>query len=210
MPLYKTITINSTTNLLIWKIEEPYEILLEGIELTENCKERLSHMKSEIHRRGFLSVRQLLKAAGYKSSDLFYDNNGKPHLKDGTHISITHSFIFSGIIISSNIGVGIDIEKQRDKIQKIAHKFVGYEWNYLSNERLTEKLSVIWCAKESMYKDFATKGMSFKKHTKVIPFDLEEGKTVAWVFYRGTVQKYKVHYFPVDGFMCAYALKSKV
>ena len=123
MPLYKTITVNKTTKVYIWKIEESYEELSKGIELTPPCRERVDDMKSEIHRRGFMSVRHLLAEAGYVDKDLYYDDLGKPHLKDESHISITHSFNFSGIIVSEDIPVGIDIEKQRDKIVKIANKF---------------------------------------------------------------------------------------
>ncbi|MEL4308816.1 4'-phosphopantetheinyl transferase superfamily protein [Joostella sp. CR20] len=206
MPLYKTIQPNLHTKVLIWKIEETYDELADGIELTDNCINRLSRMKSEIHQRGFLSVRQLLKKAGYTTSDLYYDTAGRPHLKDGNYISITHSFIFSGIIISKQTPIGIDIEKQRDKISVIAHKFVGYEYNYLTDNDIN-KLTVVWCVKESLYKVFATEGMSFKQHTKVLPFDLEEGKTFGWIFYCGRIQKYKVEFLEFDGFTCAYAIE---
>ena len=58
-------------------------------------------MKSELHQRGFLSVRMLLVEFGYTDEDLVYDSFGKPHLKDGKHISITHSYNFSAVVISS-------------------------------------------------------------------------------------------------------------
>lgn len=207
MSLFKSITVNPTTKVLIWKIEEPEHNLKEGIILTPNCLNRLQGMKSEIHRRGFLSVRQLLREAGYKTSDLYYDTCGKPHLKDGKQISITHSFQYSGLIISDTIKVGIDIEKQRSKIAVIAHKFVNYEFGYLTTEMVRE-LTVVWCIKESLYKVFATEGMSFKLHSKVIPFTMEEGKTLAWIIYKGQLQKYKTWFIEFDGFTCAYALEN--
>ncbi len=80
-------------------------------------------MKSEMHRRAFLSIRHLLALYNYVDEDLVYNEAGKPHLKDGKYISITHSHHFTAIIISKNDGVGIDIEMQRDKILRIAHKF---------------------------------------------------------------------------------------
>ena len=126
MPLYKTFTPNSQTTVKIWKITESYNDLLNTIKLRPANLDRVLGMKSELHRRGFLSVRHLLKEFGYTDEDLFYDENGKPHLNDGKYISITHSFIFSAVIISDNVG-GIDGEKQRDKITIIAHKFIDYE-----------------------------------------------------------------------------------
>lgn len=206
MPLFKSISVNPSTKVLIWKIEEPELSLREGIVLTENCLKRLGGMKSEIHRRGFLSVRQLLREAGYKTTDLYYDPYGKPHLKDGKQISITHSFNYSGLIISESIRVGIDIEKQRHKIGIIAHKFVDYEFSYLNLDMLRE-LTVVWCIKESLYKVFATEGMSFKQHAKVIPFTLSEGRTPAWIIYKEQLLKYEAAFLEFNGFTCAYALE---
>ena len=165
MPLYKTISPNSQTTVKIWKIDESFDGLIQSIHLKPKSLERVLDMKSEMHQRGFLSVRCLLAEFGYQDSDLFYDENGKPHLQDGKQISITHSFHFSAVIISDLI-VGIDVEKQRDKITIIAHKFIGYENDYLReyDESYIEKLTAIWCVKESLYKLFATPGLSFQKH----------------------------------------------
>ena len=102
MPLYKTLSPNSQTTVKIWKIEESYDQLISDLDLRPESLTRVLSMKSELHQRGFLSVRHLLKAFGYTDQDLFYDANGKPHLKDGNHISITHSFTFSGVIVSHN------------------------------------------------------------------------------------------------------------
>ena len=111
MPLYKTIKPNNHTTIFVWKIEESFEALSECMPLTERSKSRIQSMRSELHRRGFLSVRHLLKEAGYSDFDLYYNGNGKPLLKDEKHISITHSFTFSAIAISTK-EVGIDVEKK--------------------------------------------------------------------------------------------------
>lgn len=205
MPLYKTITPNSQTTVKIWKITESYDELIQPITLTDTCMQRVLSMKSEWHQRGFLSVRHLLAEFGYTDADLVYDNNGKPHLKDGKHISITHSFMFSGVIISDH-EVGIDIEKQREKIAVIAHKFVGYEQDYLVNtaDDYINKLTVIWCVKESLYKLFATPGMLFKEHFLVIPFMIKDEETIAWIDYEEVKYRYNTHFFEFEGFTCAY------
>lgn len=207
MPLYKTLTPNSQTTVKIWKITESYDELIQPIDLRNECMQRVLGMKSELHQRGFLSVRHLLAEFGYTDADLYYDDNGKPHLKDGKFISITHSFTFSGIIVSDR-EVGIDIEKQREKIKIIAHKFVDYEFNYLdkSADDYIKKLTVIWGIKESLYKLFATPGMLFREHFLVIPFMLEDGETVAWIDYEGRKLRYNTHYLEFEGFTCAYVV----
>ena len=184
MPLYKTVKVNSQTILKIWKITEPYDVLFQPLDLKKESLARVSNMKSELHRCGFLSVRHLLRSFDYTDQDLYYDENGKPHLKNGKFISITHSFTFSGVIISDR-PVGIDIEKQRSKIGIIARKFVDYEFQYL-NEKIeveVRRLTIIWCIKESLYKLFATPGMLFKEHFLVIPFTLNDSETIAWIDY---------------------------
>lgn len=206
MPLYKTITVNSTTKVLIWKIEESFELLSEGVELTQHCQSRVDGMKSDLHRRGFMSIRQLLALEGYEDRDLYYDQHGKPHLKDGKKISITHSFIFSAIIIS-DAEVGIDIEKQRSKILKIAHKFTPIEeYRTLANEdAIMRKLTIVWGAKESLYKSFARKGVSFLQHIYVEDFSLDESTTEASVSFDSKLEYYDIWFLEFEGFTCAYA-----
>lgn len=210
MPLYKTITVNPTTKVFIWKIEESFEALSEGINLTGNCSGRVENMKSDLHRRGFMSIRHLLALSGYTDHDLQYDENGKPHLKDDKHISITHSFNFSAIIVS-DVEVGIDIEKQRNKILKIAHKFTPIEeYRTIANEdAMMRKLTIVWCAKESLYKSFAEKGVSFLENIYVEDFALDETKTTATVTYEDKQQKYDVDFLEFEEFTCAYALISE-
>src|SRR5690554_7021238 len=210
MPLYKTITVNSNTKVLIWKIEEPFEHLYQNMALTENCERRVMNMKSEIHRRGFMSIRHLLAIEGYTDFDLYYDENGKPHLNDDKFISITHSFNYAAIIISDG-EVGIDIEKQRDKIIRIVHKFTPIdEYRTIANDdALIRKLTIVWCAKESLYKSFAEKGVSFLQNIDVTDFDLDSKKTTAKVVYGDKEEFYDIDFLEFEGFTCAYALVSK-
>lgn len=207
MPLYKSISVNSQTTVKIWKIEESYDDLMQPLDLKPESLERVSNMKSQLHQRGFLSVRHLLRAFGYSDQDLFYDGNGKPHLKDGKYISITHSFTFSGVIVSDD-PVGIDIEMQRDKIAKIAKKFVDYEFDYLETrtEDYVRKLTIIWGIKESLYKLFATPGMLFKEHFLVIPFNISDLETVAWIDYNSKKYRYNTAFLEFEGFTCAYVV----
>lgn len=211
MPLYKTITVDDYTKTFIWKVEESFEELTEGIDLTAHCMERVKGMKSEIHRRGFMSIRHLLAEAGYADKDLFYNEQGKPHLKDGRNISITHSFNFTGIIISDK-NVGIDIEKRRDKILKIANKFTPLkEYHTVANEdALIRKLTIVWGAKESIYKMYAEPGLGFLQHINITDFDFDDGKTTGKVFFKGTTSNYYLEFLEFEGFTCVYALPAPI
>jgi len=207
MALYKTITIDERTKVFIWKIEEPYNWLAKGIELTEHCQNRVNSMKSEIHRRGFMSIRHLLAEAGYTDFDLYYDELGKPHLKDGKYISITHSYEFSAIIVSES-PIGIDIEKQRDKIMKIAHKFTPLsEYHTLANEEaLIRKLTIVWGAKEGIYKLVGIPGLLFLHHIYVEEFSFDDEILKARLNYQGKQTNFKLKFLEFEGFTCVYTL----
>ena len=204
MPLYKSIKINAQTYVKIWHITESVDDLMQSVDLKKESTARFQSMKSELHQRGFLSVRLLLKAFGYSDYDLFYDENGKPHLKDGRFISITHSYTYSAVVVSAKL-VGIDIEKQRNKITKIATKFTAYEANYLNSDSMDyiQKLTWIWCIKESLFKLYTTPGMSFKKHFLVLPFGTGQSKTTAWILDGDKPQCFEALFLEFNGFGCA-------
>jgi 4'-phosphopantetheinyl transferase len=207
MALYKILTVNKTTKVLIWKIEESISELQDSITLSENSATRLQSMKSELHQKGFLSIRYLLKEVGYTDAELIYDAFGKPHLTDGRFISITHSFIFTAIIISKNVPVGIDIEKQRDKILKIAHKFTPIqEYKTIANaDALISKLTIVWGAKESLYKIYGKKKLLFLHHIYIEDFKFSDEKTTGEIRYNGENTSYKITFLEFEGFTCVFA-----
>ena len=211
MPLYKTINFSPTTQILVWKITESYEELFHEVLLTENSLVRLHGMKSELHQRGFLSVRKLLQEAGYNDFDLFYDESGKPHLKDKKFVSISHSHEFSALIISSQ-KAGIDIEKQRDKIPRIADKFVNNQelqrLRSFDNQDYIKKLTVKWGAKEAIFKIRNEKGISFKKHIQVNSFEIADEKTTATLEIENTRQQFALYFEEIQGFTLVYAFEN--
>jgi 4'-phosphopantetheinyl transferase EntD len=208
MSLYKIIQINKTTSILIWKIEEDFNELFRQVKLKDISLARLERMKSESHQKGFLSIRHLLKEAGYSDFDLFYDEDGKPHLKDGKQISITHSNNFSAIIMGDE-NVGIDIELQRDKIIRIADKFIEYEFTYLRKnaDDYIKKLTVIWGAKEAKFKMCNSRSLSFKDDMKVFNFDLIDGKGKASVQQNEFIKDFDFFFEEFENFTMVYALE---
>ncbi|EAQ99790.1 4'-phosphopantetheinyl transferase family protein [Maribacter sp. HTCC2170] len=209
MPLYKTIQVTPEITVYIWKIEESEEKLADGIRLTDHCQNRLDGMKSEMHRRGFLSIRHLMAEAGYEDKDLYYDANGKPHLHDGNHISITHSHHFTGIIVSTTDEVGIDVEMQREKITRIAYKFTPLEaYEHIKNPNdLVRKFTIVWGCKESLYKIHATQGLSFFRHIYIEDFEFSNTIIEGLIAYEGDTSYYNLQFLEFEGFTCVYAVK---
>ncbi|MDR0229296.1 MAG: 4'-phosphopantetheinyl transferase superfamily protein [Flavobacteriaceae bacterium] len=200
---------NIHSKVYVWRIDEEFEYLLDGLVLREQTQDRLDRMKSEVHKRGFLAIRHLLLVAGYTDLDLLYDSNGKPYLKDGKHISISHSFEYACLIIS-NYTVGIDIEQKREKIQRIANKFLnGKEVsisNSLKGEQSIEYLTRVWCAKETLFKMGDSRSLSFKDdmYIELEQFDslCGKGKIESGSFYLEVT----IEVIDLDGFILAYAV----
>ena len=211
MPLYKTINYNSTTQILVWEITESLGELLGNVVLKEKTQLRLNAMKSEMHQRAFLSVRMLLQEVGYTDFELHYDEFGKPYFNDGKHVSITHSHHFSAIIISDET-VGIDIELQREKIIRIADKFVNkIELNRLRRfdaEDYIKKLTVKWGAKEAIFKIRNEKGISFKDHIQVNTFEIEDQKTNAILEFENIKQVFSIYFEEFEKFTLVYAFEN--
>ena len=209
MPLYQTIQCNATTKILVWKITESYEELFSKVTLKEKTQLRLSGMKSELHQRAFLSVRMLIQEVGFTDHDLHYDEFGKPHFDCQHHISITHSHHFAAIIVSLET-VGIDVELQREKIIRIADKFVETETSYLNTTPIADyvrELTVIWGAKEAIFKIRNEKGISFKDHIQVGAFSLEENQTQASLHFEGLIKNFEVNYLEIENFTLVYAFE---
>jgi phosphopantetheinyl transferase len=209
MPLFKTILHNSKTEILVWKITETLEQLLLEVILNEKSKARLAGMKSVSHQCGFLSVRKLLQEKGYTDFDLYYDEFGKPHLNDGRHISISHSHEFSTIILSDQ-NCGIDLEMQREKIITIAHKFAEHEFEFLKDvgeKNYIRQLTVIWGAKEAVFKIRNEVGISFKDHIHVAPFSIEMMQSVALLKFGSINMNYNIFFEEVERFTLVYAFQ---
>ena len=216
MPLFNIINFSSTTQILIWKITESLEDLLSQVVLKEKTQLRFNEMKSELHQRAFLSVRMLLKEVGYTDFDLQYDESGKPNFNPNNchnepiEVSISHSHNFSTLIISDQ-KVGIDIEMQRDKIIRIADKFVNNKESLRLGDTNTldyiKKLTVKWGAKEAIFKIRNESGISFKDHIWVNSFEIRDQKTIATLEMENVKQQFSIYFEEFEGFTLVYAFE---
>jgi hypothetical protein len=112
MPLQNN-KFNSSTQILVWKITETYELFVEVVLKMRRL--RLGGMKSELP-TWFLSVRMLCRKLVIMILICLMTNLANRISRRQTHF-YHHSYQFSAIIISDQT-VGID-KLQREKIIKI-------------------------------------------------------------------------------------------
>jgi phosphopantetheinyl transferase len=206
MPLFKEVILNDAATLYLWKITEDLEELFPSVKLNPNSVNRVNSMKSESHQKGFLSVRMLLQHIGYDDFSLFYDAFGKPHLIDGNHISISHSHTFSAIAVSSK-PIGLDVEQVKEKILKIASRYMDVV--HLENLSLGDKMkkaTVIWGIKESIFKIKNTEGISFRNHIFEQNFSYEDKKATATLKYDNKEENFDIIFDSLEDyiFVCAF------
>ncbi len=230
MPLYQTLSINETTTAYFWRITEELTSLFRAVSLSELSQKRLDGMKSESHQKGFLAVRMLLQHLGYSDEELTYDTFGKPHLQvkrqmlEGKsnktithnslpytkHISISHSHEFSCICISDQ-EVGIDIELQKEKILKIASRFMDVRHLVqLSTEEQIAKATTVWGIKEAIFKIKNEKGISFPYHIFEADFKLSDATTQAELHFNQQVEPFTIHFQPIANYIFVCALRQMV
>ena len=103
----------------------------------------------------------------------------KPYLPyEQYHFSISHCGTYAAAIVSKTERVGIDIEIPSAKIEKISHKFLNDpERNFLASltdYSSAEVLTVMWSAKEAVYKWWGWGSVDFSNHILLQPFNNAE------------------------------------
>ncbi|HCQ13704.1 4'-phosphopantetheinyl transferase superfamily protein [Flavobacterium sp.] len=212
MPLHKVVYLQPNTKLYLWKISEDFDTLFREVRLKDSSLARLEGMKSESHQKGFLAVRMILQHLEYTDFDLLYDEFGKPHLKPqgcsikDLELSISHSHDFSAIVISEQ-KVGLDLEQLKNKILKIAPRFMDISHlENLSTEEKIKKATVIWGIKESIFKLKNEVGISFSDHISENAFTFDDKITTATLKFNNKEEKFKIQFDQEEDyiFVCAF------
>ena len=185
MPLFKSLSSNKSPQeykIVVWRISEEEHELKEGLELSANSQTRLSQMKSASQLSAFLAVRQLIQLLGYSDHQLSYNENGKPFLEGVESVSISHTVQYAAVAVGYNCQMGVDIERHREQIERIAPKFCGPGAVRELTDRAEriEKLTAIWGAKEAVYKIVDRRGLSFRHDIRIDDFVMLSKHSSAW------------------------------
>jgi phosphopantetheinyl transferase len=172
-------TINSSTKLGLWHIEEDEDFFLQKVPV----KRDVTHPHKRLQH---LAGRYLLPTLfeDFPLEEILIADTRKPFLPDEKyHFSISHCGDYAAAIVSANQRVGIDIEKPTEKIFRIIHKFLRDEEKMfldeqMSSRQLLQLATLLWSTKESMFKWFANGGIDFRQHMHIqnIEGNDEEGK----------------------------------
>ncbi len=109
-------------------------------------------------------------------------------------------------MISKKSPVGIDIEIIKEKVERIAHKFMSTkELATIAPVNKVEQLYVCWCAKEAIYKCYGQKAVSFLDNITLQPFTFtDKGWVNANLRKDAIALDYKVGYLQYEDYMIGY------
>lgn len=166
MPLFYQHNIDEYTRLAIWRIEEDEAFFLEKVPV----KREVSHPYKRLQH---LAGRYLLPLlfADFPLEEIEIADTRKPFLPDEKyHFSISHCGNYAAAIASSRRRVGVDIELETPRMHDISRKFLSdaerlflSDWEHLTQLHL-QLTTVLWSAKESIYKWHGEGQMDFKRH----------------------------------------------
>lgn len=212
MPVIYNKDIDTQTSLALWKIEEPEEVLLAGLQLKQHELDFLASLNNGKRLLHWLSTRLLLRTMLNTADyiDCRMDGHGKPYLVNSDYsISLSHSYDYAAVMIGKDRSVGVDIELIKPKIHRIQQKFLSSsELEQLDVKDNTDGLYVCWCVKEAVYKWYGKKGLEFRKHIHIQPFELKnEGTLTVIVILPEGQRTLTVSYIKTaDGYMMGYVV----
>lgn len=228
MPIFFQQEIDDRTRLAIWKIEE------EEAFFNVPLQREITHPhKRQQHLAGRYLLRFLFP--DFPLELIRIADTRKPYLEDEAyHFSISHCSDYAAVIVSQNKRVGLDIEVPSPKVEKIKHKFLHEDelamldgqWvmgngpapkhrqekvNGQDNAQPRSpnpKLTLLWSAKEAVFKWWSYGNVDFSEMIRLQPFLLQPSGSFAGAFLSGQQEwPLTVNYRLFDALCLAWVVK---
>tara|TARA_B100000609_G_C17140622_1_gene395338 strand:+ start:271 stop:846 length:576 start_codon:yes stop_codon:yes gene_type:complete len=188
MPVILHRNIDVNTQISIWKMSETIDDLLDsGLVLPKN-------IKSNKRKKEWICSRLLLQKISPNAS-VEYNQYGAPILSNGKAVSISHSHDYCVILISKKIAA-IDLELISVKSDRLKSQFISkQEVGHITKSEIS---TLIWCAKECLFKIHQRGNLIFKKD--LIINKIKENFIITLL--KNTT--YKLHYEKFENYYLVY------
>ena len=162
---------------------------------------------------GRVLVHELLahfEADNAPSSAIHLDNDpdGRPHLVGWPEaaVSLSHSGEWVAALLAPAGRVGVDVELVRDKARQLARRFLSEAELATIPGAASSHYSLLWSAKETLYKLAAQRGLVFREHLLTAPFAVQtSGELLANVHRASGQTRHRVCYMqPAPGYVLTY------
>jgi 4'-phosphopantetheinyl transferase len=142
------------------------------------------------------------------------DATGRPWLAGApadTVVSLSHSGAWAAAVLAQGGRAGVDIELIRDKAQRLAGKFLAEnEWAHAraatADVAADSHYTLLWSAKESLYKLAAQRGIIFRQQLLLHEFSPQtSGEIPATLVLSGAETRHRICYTqPAPGYVLTY------
>jgi phosphopantetheinyl transferase len=189
VPLFYQQNINQYTKLGIWKIEEPEEFFLQKVPL----QREITHPHKRLqHLAGRYLLPFLFPDFPYEEIEIA--DTRKPFLpNEQYHFSISHCSDYAAAIVSKTNRVGVDAEIITLRVEKIKHKFLHQnELRFVNSQPTNQQvklLTLLWSAKEAMFKWYGLGEVDFSEMMRTFPFELKDKGEIDAAFMKDDLQQ---------------------
>ncbi len=198
--------ISAKTIITLWKIEESPSYFLDYLGINSIDLAKLSNATHPLKQLEWLASRTCVKysveALNHPYCGIAKDQHNNPYfINNQGFVSLSHTNEYAVAVVSFEEEVGIDIEKISDKLSRVAHKFLSPPERLDAGDDLF-KMCVYWCAKESLYKWYGKKNLSFKENIYIESFEEKPSTLQGEIFVNGILKtEHELAVFYVDDFV---------
>lgn len=160
MPVIIKKQIHASVSFCLWQIQETEAFFLENYFLDPLDLYNIKKIKLESKRMEKWACRAALAELIHDNAVLItYSENGQPISHYGS-ISFSHTKDLALVVLSDQ-QIGADIEQVTPKIVKLKHKFMNEKEMQYFNADLPEDVTLIWSAKEAIFKWYEKGNLDF-------------------------------------------------
>ncbi len=211
MPLFKKI-FDKNFVLAVWHLTEEGDYFINDMDKFSASPEKLEEIKVEQRRKEWLCGRHLgwsiAKELEGSCDGVWSDPHNKPHIKNSSlQISISHAKPYVAVLVHRNTSCGIDIEEKKEKLLRLAPKFLTQRELDLASGSL-DAIAIGWGAKEAIYKLYGKKSLIFKEHIFLHKLDAIEqnGSISSELKVNNIVTNIEIKYEQFENHILAYTI----
>ncbi len=226
MPLHSIQRLSPTAVLGLWHLTEPPAELWQLLPQPQVYRALMPTTADATRQAQWLAGRALTHMlaaeilAASPLADLLVrnDGTGRPWLAGTGHglaMSLSHSGAWVAAVVTQGGRAGVDVEIIRDKAQRLAGKFLApAEWaaaqraapESSGSEGASAHYTLLWSAKETLYKLAAQRGIIFRQQLLLDAFEPQQSGEIPATLVSGTGEtRHRICYYqPAPGYVLTY------